>query len=224
MLHSCTQSDAIQRPRSQKSERVSPSCHAIVTETGLPAPTDWLVNRKALFILLAGAAARGNSIQLLGRAYIQRRDIDGFERALAESERLVEEINPEESSTNGLYCLGTVYEEYGRSYGTLGQMPKALDYLNKAEKELLPSTRWEILLMTSRAVTLVRGGEYKAGGELAIESAQMCRAHGNIRCLERVYGIQRYLERLSREMARISGEIQGSLDGPLGSWEVPTQG
>lgn len=173
---------------------------------------------------LADVAARGNGIQLLGRAYIQKRDIDGFEKALAEAERLVDEIDPEQSSTSGLYCRGTVLEEYGRSYGTLGEMQKSLDYLDQAEQELPPTMRWKILLMTTRTVTLVRGGEYQAGGELAIESAQLCRAYGNIRCLERVYGVQRYLERLSRETAKISGDIREALDGPLGRWEVPTQG
>lgn len=173
---------------------------------------------------LADVAARGNGIQLLGRAYVQRRDVDAFERALAEAERLVGEIDPEQSSTNGLYCRGTVLEEYGRSYGTIGQMQKSLRYLDEAEKELPATMRWKILLMTTRTVTLVRGGEYLAGGELAIEAAQICRAYGNIRCLERVYGVQRYLERLSRETAKISGDIREALDGPMGHWEVPTQG
>ncbi len=173
---------------------------------------------------LADVAAKGNGIQLLGRAYIQKRDVEGFERALAESARLVDLIELDGSSTNGLYSMGTVLEEYGRSYGTLGQMQKSLDYLDKAEKEFPPSTRWKILLMTTRTVTLVRGGEYKTGGELAIEAAQMCRAYGNIRCLERVYGVQRYLDRLSRETAKLSGDIKEALDGPIGSWEVPTRG
>jgi tetratricopeptide (TPR) repeat protein len=172
----------------------------------------------------ADIAARGNGIQLLGRAYVQKRDINGFERALDKAERLVDEIDPEQSSTNGLYCRGTVLEEYGRSYGTLGQMQKSLEYLDEAEKALPPTMRWKILLMTSRTVTLVRGGEYRKGGELAIEAAQLCRVHGNIRCLERVYGVQRYLERLSRETAKISGDIREALDGPLGHWEIPTQG
>jgi len=173
---------------------------------------------------LADVAAKGNGIQLLGRAYIQKRDVEGFERALAESARLVDLIELDGSSTNGLYSMGTVLEEYGRSYGTLGQMQKSLDYLDKAEKEFPPSTRWKILLMTTRTVTLVRGGEYKTGGELAIEADQMCRAYGNIRCLERVYGVQRYLDRLSRETAKLSGDIKEALDGPIGSWEVPTRG
>src|SRR5207249_10309692 len=105
---------------------------------------------------------------------------------------------------------------------TLGQMQRALEYIDKAEEELPATTRWSILLKTTRAVTLVRGGEYQAGGDLAIESAQLCRAYGNIRCLERVYGIQRYLERKSKEMARIGGDIREVLDGRLGNWEVPT--
>ena len=173
---------------------------------------------------LADIAAKGNGIQLLGRAYIQKRDVDGFERALAEAAHLVDKIDPNESSTRGLYSMGTVLEEYGRSYGTLGQMQKSLEYIDKAEKELPSSTRWKILLMTTKTVTFVRGGEYKLGGELAIEAAQMCRAYGNIRCLERIYGVQRYLDRLSRETAKLSGDIKEALDGPIGSWEVPTQG
>lgn len=148
----------------------------------------------------------------------------GFEGALAESEKLVAEVNPETDVTNGLYCLGTVLEEYGRSYGTLGQLQKSLEYIEKAEKALPPSTRWQILLMTTRTVSLVRGGEYKAGGELAIEAAEMCRAYGNIRCLERIYSVQKYLDRVSKETAKLSSEIREALDGPVGSWEVPTQG
>lgn len=139
-------------------------------------------------------------------------------------EKLVEEVTPESDVTNGLYCLGTVLEEYARSYGTLGELQKSLDYLDKAEKALPPSIRWKILLLTTKTVSLVRGGEYKAGGELAIEAAQMCRAHGNIRCLERVYSVQRYLDRLSRGTAKLSSDIKEALDGPLGSWEVSTQG
>jgi transcriptional regulator with XRE-family HTH domain len=172
----------------------------------------------------AELAARGNGIQLLGRAYVQKRDSYGFENALAEATSIVDKIDPEGSSTSGLYCLGTVYEEYGRSYGTLGQMHKALEYLDKAEETLPPTRRWNILLMTTRAVTLVRGGEFHIGGELAVEAAQLCRTYGNIRCLERVYGIQHYLERMRRDIGTISTDIREALDGPLGHWEIPTQG
>lgn len=168
--------------------------------------------------------ARGNGIQLLGRAYVQRRDFNEFERALAEAENLVGKFDPAASTTNGLYCRGTVLEEYGRSYGTFGQMQKSLDYLDEAERALPPTMRWKILLMTTRTVTLVRGGEFRAGGELAVESAQLCRAYGNIRCLERVIGVQKYLERLSREIGSIGADIREAIDGPVGHWEVPTQG
>ncbi len=169
----------------------------------------------------ADIAARGNGIQLLGRVYLQRRDIHEFESTLAEAERLVSMIDAEQSSTNGLYCRGTVLEEYGRSYGTLGQMQKSLAYLDEAEKELPPTTRWKILLMTTRTVTLICGGEFDEGGKLAIQSAQLCKAHGNIRCLERIYGVQRYLDQLSREVGKISGDLREALDGPLGYWEAP---
>ena len=173
---------------------------------------------------LADVAAQGNGIQLLGRAYVQNRNIEGFEQALEEAGNLVSDIEPEKSSTAGLYCLGTVLEEYARSYGTLGQMQKSLDFLAQAEEALPPTMRWKILLMTTKTVTLVRGGEYRVGGELAVEAGQLCRAYGNIRCLERVYGVQHFLEQKSRELSRISGDIREALDGPLGHWEVLTQG
>jgi transcriptional regulator with XRE-family HTH domain len=169
---------------------------------------------------LADKAARGNGIQLLGRAYVQVKDINNFERSLAEAEQLVYEIDPEASSTHSLYCPGTVYEEYGRSYGLLGEMNKALKYLDRAEKVLPDTTRWQILLMTTRTISLVRGGEFRAGGELAVEAARLCRIHGNIRCLERLYGVQHYLERLTRDIGQISTSIREALDGPIGHWDL----
>jgi hypothetical protein len=98
--------------------------------------------------------------------------------------------------------------------------------ITKEDSELLlpPTMRWKILLITTRTVTLVRGGEFRAGGELAVESAQLCRAYGNIRCLERVIGVQKYLERLSREIGSIGADIREAIDGSVGHWEVPTQG
>jgi hypothetical protein len=72
-----------------------------------------------------------------------------------------------EKSTYGFYCLGIVYEEYGKSYIKLGQTQLALDYLDRAENNLSSTKLWKIMLMTARAMALVHGGEIKSGVDLA---------------------------------------------------------
>src|SRR5260370_12258979 len=80
----------------------------------------------------ADIAARGNGIQLLGRAYLKANRVEDFEQAMRDAETLAASIAPEASTTRGQYSLGTVYEEYGRSYAQLGKMEKALEYLDRA--------------------------------------------------------------------------------------------
>lgn len=160
----------------------------------------------------ADTAARGNGIQLLGRAYFYKRDIAGFERVMAKAEALSSTFDPATSSTMGHYSLGTVYEEYGRSYTTLGQIQKAMEYLNRAEAAL-PSTKfWQLLVMTARTMVLVKSGEIRSGVQLAIEAANECRATGNLRYLERIYAVQQYLDGLKREIEQISTPLRETLD------------
>lgn len=160
----------------------------------------------------ADTAARGNGIQLLGRAYFYKRDIASFERAMAEAEALSSTFDPATSSTMGHYSLGTVYEEYGRSYTTLGQIQKAMEYLDRAEAAL-PSTKfWQLLVMTARTMVLVKGGEIRSGVQLAIQAANECRATGNLRYLERIYAVQQYLDSLKREIEQISTPLRDTLD------------
>ena len=105
----------------------------------------------------ADVASLGNGIQLLGRAYLRVEDLDGFERAMAQSEEMTALFNPTESSTKGHYSLGTVLEEYGRGYATLGQMNKALTYLDRAEQEVPNTEFWQLLIITARAIALGEG-------------------------------------------------------------------
>lgn len=163
----------------------------------------------------ADTAARGNGVQLLGRAYLRAGRVDDFENMMAEAEELSYQIDPQQSSTCGQYSLGTVYEEYGRSYSQLGQTQKALEYLDKAEKSLEPTKHWEILLKTARAMALVRGGEIQSGVELAVESIEQCQEHGTIRLMERIYGIQKYLDNLTREISMAGVTLREALDGPI---------
>ena len=161
----------------------------------------------------ADSAARGNGIQLLGRAYLRRSDRGGFERAMAEAEELASIIDPTTSSTQGHYSLGTVYEEYGRSYTDLGLMQKALAYLDRAKLNL-PSTRfWELLVTTSQAMALVKGGEVETGIELAVKAANQIRVAGILRFLERIYVIDQHLEKLERQIGRARGPLREVLDG-----------
>jgi transcriptional regulator with XRE-family HTH domain len=163
--------------------------------------------------LRADSAARGNGIQLLARAYLRQGELSSFERAMAEAEALASTFDPATSSTQGHYSLGTVYEEYGRSYIDLGQTQKALDYLDRAQK-ILPSTKfWELFVMTSRADALVKGGEIRAGVQMATEAAGQIQAAGIQRYMDRIYGIQQYLDRLTREIGQITLPLRELLDG-----------
>lgn len=161
----------------------------------------------------ADIAARGNGIQLLGRAYLRKGELGNFERAMAQAEELAYTIDPTATSTQGHYNPGTVYEEYGRSYISLGQTQKALEYLDRAQVTLPPTRFWELLVVTSRAEALVKGGEYRAGIELAIEAAEQIQAAGIQRYLERIYGIQQYLDKLTREIGQLSMPLREILDG-----------
>src|SRR5438105_2585443 len=38
------------------------------------------------------------------------------------------------------------------------------------------------------------------GIEIAVESINLCRKHGNVRLLDHIYGVQQYLDRLTREI------------------------
>jgi tetratricopeptide (TPR) repeat protein len=168
----------------------------------------------------ADAAARGNGIQLLGRAYFKARRLGNFEHMMKEAEALAHEpeVNNLASSAQGQYSAGTVYEEWGRSLGLLGQMNDAMDYLDKAEEVFSPvwtAQRRDLLMKSARAMVLVHGGEIRQGVETAVEAVNICRSTGNVRLLERIYGVQQYLDRLSREIGNAGSTLREALAGPV---------
>jgi tetratricopeptide (TPR) repeat protein len=116
-------------------------------------------------------------------------------------------------STRGHYNLGTVYEEYGRNYANLGRMTQALDYLERARQALPATPYWESLLATARALALVKGGELRAGVELAVAAAEQCRRTGHVRHLDRIYMIQQYLDQLTRDIALLNAPLREALAG-----------
>jgi len=161
----------------------------------------------------ADAAARGNGLQLLARVYLRKGELGNFERAMGEAEELSYTFDLASSSTQGHYNPGTVYEEYGRSYAGLRQTLKALEYLDRAQ-ETLPQTKfWELLVMTSRAEALIKGNEFRSGIQLAVEAAEQIQASGILRYLDRIYGIQQYLDKLTREIGQLSAPLREILDG-----------
>ena len=168
----------------------------------------------------ADISARGNGIQLLGRAYFKAGRLGDFEQAMKEAEELAYEpqIADPSNSVRGQYGAGTVYEEWGRSLGLLGQTKEAMDYLDKAEKIFTQTwtlQRRDMLMKTARAMTLVRDGDIRQGAELAVEAIDLCRKQGNVRLLDRVYGIQRYLDRLTREIGNAGSMIREALAGTI---------
>jgi tetratricopeptide (TPR) repeat protein len=169
----------------------------------------------------ADVSARGNGIQLLGRAYFKAGRLGDFEYTMKEAEALAYEsqtIDLSSDSVKGQYGLGTVYEEWGRSLGLLGQTNGAIEYLDKAEhvfSQTWTVQRRDMLIKTARAMTLVRNGEIRQGIELAVEAIDLCRKQGNVRLLDRVYGIQRHLDQLTREIGNAGSMLREALAGPI---------
>ena len=167
----------------------------------------------------ADKAARGNALQLLGRTYLLAKDKAGFERAMGEAEELVYQINPLTDSTRGQYNLAAVYEEYGKSYGILGQPQRALDFLDRAEKARPKIQFWATLLDIARAEVLVYNGQVDEGLPLALRAAELSQQQGHRRRLERIYGMRRFLNRKAIEYAKAEEELGDILDGPVARWD-----
>lgn len=163
----------------------------------------------------ADAEARGNGLQLLARAYAGNNDMQGFEQTMAQSEELSIDAANYTGSAHGFYSLGAVYEEYAKTYGWLGKTAKAMDYLDLAEKNLPSNMHWSLVLMTARAMTLVRGEDIREGGKLARDAAILCLQSGNNRMLERVYSIQNYLESFARDVGQVTNSLRAVLNGSI---------
>lgn len=168
----------------------------------------------------ASAAARGNGLQFLGRASFLKKDIYSFECAMAEAEELAASIDPATNSIHGHYNLGTIYEEYGKSYAAMGQTQKALDYVQRAQAHLPSTPNNRVLLMIVRAEALIYGGEIDSGEPLAIEAARLSRMQGHQRRLERLQNIKRYLHRQSLTFGKAEMELDEALNGPIEQWNV----
>ncbi|HKV59549.1 MAG TPA: hypothetical protein VJO32_14745 [Ktedonobacteraceae bacterium] len=142
-----------------------------------------------------------------------KRDMQGFENAMAEATELG--AAPHTGITKGLYNLGAVYEEYGKSYGWVGQTTKGLEYLDMAEKRLPKTAHWGLVLKTARSMALIRGGDIANGGKLAIEATSQCYQTNSFRMLECVFTTERYLEEKTHEYGQIQNALREALKGPV---------
>lgn len=158
-------------------------------------------------------AARGNATQLLARGYFKLNKLTEFELHMSQAEEIAGQLTSREI-TKGQYGLISVYEEYAKSYALLGQMQKSLDYIQKARDLGTHGTHWEIVLKTAMVMALIRGGELDDGARLAVACVELCRQHGTLRLLERIYGEQSYLRHRSYDLRRFSDALKDALDGP----------
>ncbi len=159
-------------------------------------------------------AAKGNALQLIGRAHFKAENRREFERAMKASEDLAGQLT-EKEITRGQYGLISVYEEYAKSYGLAGQAQKASDYLEKAYALGVPDTHWEMVLKTTNVMILIRGGEIQAGTSLALACIEECRRFGTIRLLERMYSTHRYLQYMKNSVGKAADALSDALNGPV---------
>jgi transcriptional regulator with XRE-family HTH domain len=163
----------------------------------------------------ADASARGNCMQLLGRAYLQAGRERDFFNAMAEAEDLAFVLEQQAAPSVKMYDRVTVYEEYARSYGRLGMAQKALDYLEKAESAKPLTKVKEMLLTVARAEILIYAGDISTGEALAIQAARACKESGHQRQLERLYALKRFMSRQILSYGKAERALSEALDGPL---------
>ena len=122
-------------------------------------------------------------------------------------------FDPASSSTRGHYNPGTVYEDWGRSYADLGKTQKAMAYLEKAENNLPNSKFWQLLMMTSKAMALVKGDNIDEGIQIAIKVTEESRAAGILRYIDRIKTLDKYLEQKERKINKVRKPLQEALYG-----------
>lgn len=163
----------------------------------------------------ADPAAQGNTFQLLGRAYLPAKNIAGFERAMAQAEEKGYQVNAQTNSIHGHFNLGTVYEEYAKSYALLNQTQKAITYSELTEKMLPTTKNNQVLLKIIKAEVLIHSGEIHEGSSLAVEAARLSQAQGHQRRLERIRKLKKYLHEQSLKLSKAEMDIEEALDGEL---------
>lgn len=162
----------------------------------------------------ADISVQGNNLRFLARGYLKIGNVPSFERAMGKAEELTHAWKPNQikNSTRGEYSLRGIYDEYARSYASLRKIDKAFDYLERAEAIQPTTKRSELVLNTTRSMVLIYAGDVKEGVRLASETAQECQENGNLKQLERIYSLRRYLDQQVFEVVKASKSLGKVLD------------
>lgn len=162
----------------------------------------------------ADVVACGTHALLLGRAYASVEDYSGFEREIAQAEKLAR------STTHTFpwllfYNPGAVNRERVTIYARMGQIEKSLHYLQQAEQSLPGNNLWSMLLKADRAEVLIYEGDIFQAMPLLIEVAHLAQMYGHQHLIERLYHLQSYLDDQSLLMRQASRSLGEILHGPI---------
>ncbi len=164
---------------------------------------------------LASLAARGASALLRARTLLANRDYSSFEDEMASATAMAHK--PETSADIVLtqFSLGTVYLEYGRSYGLLGNLAQSQHNLLLAEAHLPACNLWSMLLKATQAEALVHAGDISSAMPLLIEVAHLAQMYGHQLLIERLYRLHYYLEERVTVFRQASHSLVDVLHGPI---------
>jgi transcriptional regulator with XRE-family HTH domain len=164
---------------------------------------------------LADVAARGIYALLLAQVHLANRDDSSFFAEMARAEELAQTLDSGIDTTLAQFSLGSVYAEYGRGYGLLGNLEKSQSYLQLAERFLPTSNLWNLLLKTTRAEALVHAGEIANAMPILLEVTHLAQTYGHQRLIERLYRLQYYLDDQATLLRQASRTLSEALHGPV---------
>jgi tetratricopeptide (TPR) repeat protein len=111
--------------------------------------------------------------------------------------------------------LGDVQKAITYLEAAMKQVQKALDYIKLAEANLPQTPNNQVLLMIVRAEALIYNGEINSGEPLAIEAATISRIQGHYRRLERIQNMKRYLRQQASMFEKAEISLDEALNGPI---------
>ena len=175
---------------------------------------------------LVDPQARGNTAQLLARAYLHEGDWGSFEREMATAEEMASRLAS--SSTSGSrvssscticptnpFSLISVHEEYARAYARRGEQRKSIEHVERAEQLASGSRRWGMVLKATRAEAFIYSGDLATGLPLALETARLALTHNHSRLLERLFRVQQYFDGQVDTLRHAQSSLNEALHGVL---------
>ena len=64
-------------------------------------------------------------------------------------------------------------------------------------------------------ILVTRGGDIQEGLPLVLKSVELCYSHGNMRLLEHLYALLRFLEKKASQMSKAATALSDALHGPF---------